>query len=47
MAPSILLRNEAGVSITDAQLSTTFSGDALDNDSDLSGLTEDAPVMVW
>lgn len=47
MAPSTLLRNEAEVSVTDAQLSAVFSGDALDNDSDLSGLAEDAPVIIW
>ncbi|CAN0369326.1 unnamed protein product [Ectocarpus sp. 6 AP-2014] len=47
MAPSIILRNEAEVSITDTQASVQFSGTSLDNDVDLSGLSADSPVMIW
>lgn len=45
MAPSILLRDEAEATTTNDQL--VFSGGALDNDVDVSGLAEDAPVIVW
>ncbi|CAM9625033.1 unnamed protein product [Ectocarpus sp. 8 AP-2014] len=47
MAPSIILRNEAEVSVTDTQPSVQFSGTALDNDVDLSGLSADSPVITW
>ncbi|CAM9200961.1 unnamed protein product [Ectocarpus sp. 4 AP-2014] len=47
MAPSIILRNEAEVSITDTQPSVQFSGTTLDNDVDLSGLSADSPVIAW
>lgn len=46
MAPSILLRNEEEGSVTDAGLSV-LSGLTLDNDVDLSGLDDAAPVMIW
>ena len=47
MAPSILLRDEVEASITDSQLSAVFSGTALDNDVDLTGLAGDVPVVIW
>ncbi|CBJ31655.1 Unsaturated glucuronyl hydrolase, family GH88 [Ectocarpus siliculosus] len=47
MSPSIILRNETEVSITDTQPSVEFSGTALDNDVDLSGLSADSPVITW
>eukprot|EP00752_Nemacystus_decipiens_P001632 g1587.t1 len=46
MAPSILLRNEDEVSISDG-LSAVFPEFALDNDIDISGLCDDTPVMIW
>eukprot|EP00752_Nemacystus_decipiens_P012850 g11377.t1 len=46
MAPSILLRNEAEVSISDG-LSAVFPECALDNDIDISGLADDTPVIIW
>lgn len=47
MAPSILLREETEASITGSSLTAAFSGAALDDDVDLSGLAEEAPVMIW
>ncbi|CAM9347761.1 unnamed protein product, partial [Hapterophycus canaliculatus] len=47
MAPSIVLRNEEEVVITSSTLSALFSGPALDNDVDLSGLVEESPVVFW
>ena len=47
MAPSILLRDEVEASITDGQLTAVFSGTALDNDVDLTGLAGDVPVIIW
>ncbi|CBJ33670.1 Unsaturated glucuronyl hydrolase, family GH88 [Ectocarpus siliculosus] len=46
MSPSIILRNETEVSITDTQPSIQFPGITLDNDVDLSGLSADSPVMI-
>ncbi|CAN0163453.1 unnamed protein product [Ectocarpus fasciculatus] len=47
MAPSIILRDEAEASITDTQRSVQFSGNSLDNDVDLSGLSDESPVIIW
>lgn len=47
MAPSILLRDEESVSITDSELTAVFSSDVLDNDVNISGLDDDAPVVIW
>ena len=47
MAPSILLRDETEASIADGELTAVFSGRALDNDVDLTGLDDDAPVIIW
>ena len=47
MAPSILLRDEMGVSIADGEHTAVFSETALDNDVDLTGLAEDVPVIIW
>lgn len=47
MAPSILLRNETEAVITDSGLAAVFSGTALDDDVDLSGLAADKPVILW
>ena len=47
MAPSIILRDETGVSVADGEFTAVFSGAALGNDVDLTGLAEDVPVIIW
>ena len=47
MAPSIILKEEAEFEITASQCTYLFSEEALDGDVDLSGLTDDSPVLIW
>ena len=47
MAPSIILKGEAEFEITKCQPTHLFSEEALDGDVDLSGLTDDSPVLIW
>ena len=47
MAPSTILKEEAEFDITEGQPTYLFSEEALDGDVDLSGLTDDSPVLIW
>lgn len=49
MAPSIILLDETEFSSsTDGgDVAKTFSGADLDNDIDVSGLSDDSDVMIW
>lgn len=50
MAPSILLRQEAEVTVSSSgsgEIAATFDSAALDTDVDLSGLVASSSVIVW